>query len=140
MPRTTTVTEGSLGDRIDDCLDPGYEDVAGIAALLREVSHARFMHPGVKSLEVKKMMLEEKYGVADDGGGGGAAGAAPKDDVVERMRKMSVASQQRLAMQRAKEEAALFKPDIGKSAKIIGNRRGSIFDRMDEDTARQRQE
>ena len=59
MPRTTTVTEGSLGDRIDDCLDPGYEDVAGIAALLREVSHARFMHPGVKSLEVKKMMLEE---------------------------------------------------------------------------------
>ena len=48
MPRATTTEEGSLGDRIDDCLDPDFDDLAAISALLREVSHARFMHPGVK--------------------------------------------------------------------------------------------
>ena len=144
MPRTTTTEEGSMGDRIDDALAPevdGPEAVTEVRALLREIRNTRFMHPGVKSLEVKLMMLEEKYQVADEdsvGGGGGGGVPGLKDDVVERMRKMSVASQQRTAMQRAKEEAALFKPDIGRSAKIVGTRRGSIFDRMDEDTATQR--
>lgn len=130
-----------MGDRIDDALAPevdGPDAVAEVRALLREIRNTRFMHPGVKSLEVKLMMLEEKYQVADEDSGGGGGGAPLKDDVVERMRKMSVASQQRTAMQRAKEEAALFKPDIGRSSKIVGARRGSIFDRMDEDTAKQR--
>eukprot|EP01043_Picozoa_sp_COSAG02_P015456 COSAG02_NODE_660_length_18763_cov_116.476425_7_plen_2551_part_00 len=136
-PRVTTAVEGSLGDRIDDALDPDYEDLEAINALLREVAHARFVHGGVKSLEVKKMMLEQRFGVG--GAAASGSGASQQDDVVERMRKMSVASQQRIAMQRAKEESELFKPDIGKSAQLVGNRRGSIFDRMDEETARQRQ-
>ena len=36
MSRVSTVVEGSLADRIDDCLDPDYEDLDGITALLRD--------------------------------------------------------------------------------------------------------
>ena len=137
MPITSTTVAGSLGDRIDDALDPSCEDVALVTALLREIKKARFKHPGVQSLEVKCMGLEARAAEAD--GSGQAAATPDKVDVaVERMRKMSMASQQRLASQRATEEAAMFKPDIGRSSQMVGQRRGSIFDRMDEDTDRTR--
>ena len=136
MPITSTTVAGSLGDRIDDALDPSCEDLALVTALLREIKKARFKHPGVQSLEVKCMGLEAR---AADGSGQAAAATPDKVDVaVERMRKMSMASQQRLASQRATEEAAMFKPDIGRSSQMVGQRRGSIFDRMDEDTERTR--
>ena len=135
MPITSTTVAGSLGDRIDDALDPSCEDVALVTALLREIKKARFKHPGVQSLEVKCMGLEAR---AADGSGQAVATPDKVDVAVERMRKMSMASQQRLASQRATEEAAMFKPDIGRSSQMVGQRRGSIFDRMDEDTERTR--
>ena len=99
MPITSTTVAGSLGDRIDDALDPSCEDVALVTALLREIKKARFKHPGVQSLEVKCMGLEARAAEAD---GSGQAATPDKVDVaVERMRKMSMASQQRLATSEA---------------------------------------
>ena len=61
----TAAADETMGDRIDEALEPGCSDLAAMQTLLREVQEAGFHHASVASLEIKCSALEEKAAAAE---------------------------------------------------------------------------
>jgi hypothetical protein len=53
----TTVREGTVADRIDVALSPGFEDLGVVRELLQDIQVQKVSHPGIRSLSYKERSL-----------------------------------------------------------------------------------